>query len=71
MKVDEWIEAFQGAITSYNTQEVAVLLHSLPFMATREELKRVLLLSMDAEVMLCEIRQKLVDKRSAIISQLV
>lgn len=71
MCVDEWSELFQEAIASSDPQTVHTLLHALPDFQTHEELKSVLLLSMDAEVMLCDLRQKLTDQRAAILSQII
>ncbi len=71
MGVDEWIELFQEAIVSSDPQTVHALLHTLPTFQTHEELKSVLLLSMDAEVMLCDLRQKLTDKRAELLSQII
>lgn len=66
--VNKWIELFQDAIASSDTQKIHSLLHSLPIFKTEEEMRNVLLLSMDAESMICTLRQELVNKRATITS---
>lgn len=67
--VDEWIKLFQNAIASSDAQNIHLLLKTLPVFNTTEEMKKVLVLSMDAESMLCSLRQNLVNTRSDIISK--
>lgn len=67
--VDHWINSFQSAISFINTEQIHSLLQTIPSLHTKEEMKRVLLLTMDAEVIICVIHQKLVHQRAAIASQ--
>ncbi len=68
--VNNWIELFQHAIALSDSKNVHLLLKNLPLFNTVEEMQKVLLLSMDAESMLCTLRQNLVNKRADITSQL-
>lgn len=65
----EWIDSFQSAIALRDVQKIHSLLQALPQLHTSEEMKSILLLSMDAEILLCNIRQELVNQRTSIISQ--
>lgn len=65
----QWIESFQSAISLSDTKTVHLLLHEIPQFQTIEDMKTVLLLSMDAENMLCTVRQELVAQRTALASQ--
>jgi hypothetical protein len=66
INTDQWIELFQYAIASSDTQKIHLLLHSLPIFRTEEEMRNVLLLSMEAESILCTLRQELLNKRANI-----
>lgn len=69
LNVDEWLELFQAATEERDTQSIHTMLHSLPQFQTHDEMKAFLILSMDAEALLCDIRQKLVDQKTVITAQ--
>lgn len=66
---NEWIASLQVAIHTHDSELLQKLLQTLPVFQNSDELQQVLLLTMDAENMLCELRQELVNQREAIISQ--
>lgn len=63
---EEWSTAFKEAITTKNTHTIKCLLSSLPQCETEAQMREMLLQTMDAEVMLCEMRQQLLELRSDI-----
>lgn len=67
--VNKWFISFQAAIKLRDAQSIHGLLSSLPEFTSHDEMKTFLLLSMDAEGLLCDIRQKLVNQKKAIASQ--
>ena len=66
---NEWIASLQVAIHTHDSELLQKLLQTLPVFQNSDELQQVLLLTMDAENMLCELRQELVNQRETIISQ--
>lgn len=62
----EWIASFEKAIEFRDTNEVHILLKTIPISNNHAVMKQILLLTMDAETMLCEIRQELVNQRKQI-----
>jgi len=66
---DAWIASFENAIQIRDADQIHLLLQTLPIIQNIDAMKQILLLTMDAEVMLCEIRQELVNQREIIISQ--
>lgn len=69
INTDEWIDSFQSAITLRDSKAIHLLLHALPLFSSIEEIKNVLLLSMDAETLLYDMRQELINQRTAITSK--
>lgn len=66
---DEWIDSFQSAIALRDFKTIHLLLHTIPLFSTINEMKMVLLLSMDAEALLCDMRQELIDQKTAITTK--
>lgn len=66
---EEWSTAFQEAINTENTQLIKQLLASLPQCETEVQMRQMLLQTMDAETMICKIRQQLYDLRSDIAAK--
>ena len=66
---NEWIASLQVAIHTHDSELLQKLLQTLPVFQNSDEQQQVLLLTMDAENMLCELRQELVNQRETIISQ--
>ena len=67
---NEWIASFEVAIKARNPDFIRELLQKPPSSKDSDLLKQILLLTMDAESMLCEMRKELVNKRDAIQSHL-
>ncbi|ADR32816.1 co-chaperone HscB [Sulfuricurvum kujiense DSM 16994] len=63
INVEEWSEAFQKAINSKNMGQIQALIRSLPVFEREEEIRDVLLQTMDAEATVLEIRERLVEER--------
>jgi len=69
MDSNRWIVSFEKAIQSRDTDLLHKLLQTLPSFQNSDVMKQVLFLTMDAENMLCKIRQQLVSQREIITSQ--
>lgn len=69
LNCEEWFTSFQSAINLRDVQNIHELLSSLPKFTSHDEMKTFLILSMDAEALLCDIRQKLVDQKTVITAQ--
>lgn len=65
----QWIESFESAIISKNVQQIRILLYMFPTLLTKVEMNHILLLSMDAEALLCDMRQELIDQKTAITTK--
>ncbi len=65
---NEWITSFEKAIELRDANLLRTLLQTLPISQNLDLMKHILLLTMDAETMLCEIRQELVNQRTQIES---
>jgi len=61
-----WISSFEKAIQARDTNLLHQLLQMPPLFHNIDIMKQVLLLTMDAENMLCEVRQDLVDQRTTL-----
>ena len=68
MNVDEWSESFQKALDSKNLSEIQALIGTLPTLDSQDQMKQILLQTMDAEMVLHEIRVHLLEKREKLIS---
>jgi hypothetical protein len=67
---DAWIASFENAIQVRDAHLIHLLLQTLPISQNIDVMKQILLLTMDAEIMLCEIRQELVNQRETILRAL-
>jgi hypothetical protein len=63
-----WISSFEEAIKRHDADSIRELLQNPPSSDDIDLLKQILLLTMDAEIILCEMRQKLVNERNVILS---
>jgi hypothetical protein len=63
---NKWIESFEKAIEFRDANLIHVLLQTLPISQNLDEMKHILLLTMDAEAILCDLRQELVNQRTEI-----
>lgn len=68
---NDWIASFEMAIKGRNSNAIKELLQNPPSSKDIDLLKKILLLSMDAETILCEMRQELVNERNLIQSTLL
>lgn len=66
----EWMSAFEAAMFSRDTETIAHYIHHLPIFKTNDEMRECLLLTMDAEALLCDIRNELVMQRNSLQSDL-
>lgn len=63
-----WIVLFEAAIKTRDSDSIWELLQNFPSSKEVDLLKQILLLTMDAESILCEMRQELVNERNLILS---
>lgn len=68
MNTSEWSKAFQKAIDSKNAAQIKVLIGLLPVFETEEEIRRVLLQTIDAEATILEMRECLSEERKRLSS---
>lgn len=67
---DEWSAAFQRGIDDRDPQIIKKLLPSLPKSLTYDQMRRLLLQTMDAEAMICDTRNQLDTLRSSLLSKI-
>ena len=68
VNVENWSKCFQKAIDSKNPDEIKKLIRLLPFFEYQDQMRYVLFQTIDAEVVLLEIRQKLLEEREKLNS---
>jgi len=68
---NEWITLFEKAMEIRDANQIHILLDVLPFVEDIDVMKHILLLTIDAEIVLCEMHQDFVNKRAAVLAQIV
>lgn len=66
MSPQEWSKNFQKAIDSKNMALIKALIQSLPVFEREEEIRDVLLQTMDAEASVLQLRERLIQERKRV-----
>lgn len=66
MSPQEWSKNFQKAIDSKNMVLIKALIQSLPVFEREEEIRDVLLQTMDAEASVLQLRERLIQERKRV-----